>query len=42
MPACSECLNDPNYHKHNVSENCHKSTRKTLEDLEKLINGDIP
>ena len=41
-PACSECLNEANIHKHNVIGNYYKPTLRALQDFEKLITADIP
>ena len=41
-PACSECLNESNTHRHDVSGKYYKPILKTLEELEKLATADIP
>ena len=41
-PACLECLNESNTHRHNVSGKYYKLILETLEELETLATADIP
>ena len=40
--TCFVCATDPEIHNHHQKGISYKPTRKTLEDLEKLANADIP
>ena len=41
-PACSECINESNNHRHKVSEKYYKPTLNSLKELKELATADIP
>ena len=39
--ACIDCLSDPEIHCHHEEGISYKTIKKTLEDIEKLLNADF-